>query len=38
MEQLQAGFIFLAPGADYQTDHQLVETPGKPTFMALKVC
>lgn len=28
MEQLQAGFIFLAPGADYQTDHQLVETPG----------
>ncbi|GKS81444.1 hypothetical protein LPAF129_11300 [Ligilactobacillus pabuli] len=28
MAQLQAGFIFLAPGADYQTDHQVVETPG----------
>ncbi|WP_270333958.1 DUF6506 family protein [Ligilactobacillus acidipiscis] len=28
MEQLQAGFIFLAPGANYQTDHKVVETPG----------
>lgn len=25
---LKAGFIFLAPGADYKKDHQIVETPG----------
>ncbi len=28
MEQLLAGFIFLAPGADYQKDHNVVKTPG----------